>query len=586
MMRLQALVHEWPPALGTPLRASEVAFALCLQMREPSTDDRHRWLAALAAHQWGRGHACLDLLGLQDNPADWLGWLPGQVQRLPADVAAGVADCPWIVGADSPLVWVHGEGFSRLYLRRAWQAEQSIRASLLARLQAPPEPPQAVEDSLKTLFAPLAHSAQQREACRLAAHTRVSLITGGPGTGKTTTVVRLLALLLMGQGPGASALRIHLAAPTGKAAARLGESIAQARQDLPEAVRAHIPADVQTLHRLLQSVPEDHTLATDVVVVDEASMIDLEMMARLLAAVPLHARLVLLGDRDQLASVEAGAVLTQLGQSPWLAPYTVRLTHSHRFRPDGGIGAWARAVQESPEALPALWDSLESLEWQAQGQDRVQRWPLSGEGHAGALRPLLQQGWADWWQGLQAPLGGEACDDAKALSLLAAFARFGVLCALREGPWGVAQLNHRIAKALGLGRPGQEWYVGSPVMVTRNDYTLGRMNGDIGLTLPTADGQLRVAFANGKGGVHWVSPARLGLVETVFALTVHKSQGSEFGHVLLVLPQDVEAPVLTRELVYTGMTRARQTLSLWLPQPAVLWQACARTVRRSGGLDT
>jgi exodeoxyribonuclease V alpha subunit len=186
--------------------------------------------------------------------------------------------------------------------------------------------------------------------------------------------------------------------------------------------------------------------------------------------------------------------------------------------------------------------------------------------------------------GLLTPFETQACDDAQALVLLQAFNQLGVLCALREGPWGVKSFNALIQQSLGF--PDRDWFVGRPVMARRNDYALGLMNGDMGLCLPrTVNGEtrLRVAFPDGAGGVRWQVPSRLEGVDTVFAMTVHQSQGSEFHQVLLVLP-DQPAPLLTRELIYTGITRARQQLCIWAPQPALLAQACARQVHRSGGL--
>ncbi|OIP22450.1 MAG: exodeoxyribonuclease V subunit alpha, partial [Comamonadaceae bacterium CG2_30_60_41] len=412
-----------------------------------------------------------------------------------------------------------------------------------------------------------------------------------------------------------------LAAPTGKAAARLGESIARALQQLPASMQTHISTQAQTLHKLLQvrsglrsSAPP--ALALDVVVVDEASMVDLELMARLLAAVPVSARLILLGDKDQLASVEAGAVMGQLcdgaaagGYSPdtvrwvaqttgqdisaWagaggaLAQQTVMLRHSHRFAADSVIGQWASAVNAGDRAaVAALWDAAPP--WTADGIASVTRLHI---GHSGApaLSALVRHGWRDWLAVLSGHDNVSATDqatqsDAQALQLLQQFGRFQVLCALRDGPWGVRTLNQQIAQALGFAFDG--WYAGRPVMVTRNDYNLGLMNGDVGLCLATERG-LRVAFAQadtaGQAGVCWVLPSRLDAVETVFAMTVHKSQGSEFDQVVLVLP-DRAAPVLTRELLYTGITRAKTRLTLVVPQAGVLRQAVAQKVWRSGGL--
>ena len=197
------------------------------------------------------------------------------------------------------------------------------------------------------------------------------------------------------------------------------------------------------------------------------------------------------------------------------------------------------------------------------------------------LGPAFRQGWRNWLDLLRAHQQGQACDDAQALALLTAFAQFCVLCAVREGPWGVGPFNQNIERALGL--PHTTWYIGRPVMVTRNNPGLELMNGDLGLCLPGPDGVLRVAFSHPQGGVRWVAPSRLDAVETAFAMTVHKSQGSEFEHVLLVLPAK-DVLVLSRELIYTGLTRASRKLTLWAPKSKVLLDACARRVLRSGAL--
>ncbi len=573
----------------TGLDRALVAF---LQAVQPSLEPLHGELAARVSQQFGLGHACLDL------------------STLAPELRQSATSLPWIDGANSPLVL---DG-ARLYLRRNWQAEQSIRASITTRLAQPCPAPENLEEALSQLFDTGVQTAApdwQKIACALAARKRFTLITGGPGTGKTTTVVRLLALLQSDPARQQTPLRIALAAPTGKAAARLGESIASAVQKLPEPLRQHIPTQAVTLHKLLQvrsnlaqdTVPE---LAVDLVVVDEASMIDLDMMARLLTAVPLSASLILLGDKDQLASVEAGAVMGQLcagadlgryspdtlawlaqttgadlrawaGDGSSLAQQTVMLRQSHRFADDSGIGQWARAVNAGDSAgVARLWN--QAPDWRRGASVSVTRLQ-PGQAHDPRLKALLQQGWQAWRHQLES-FKSCVCSDAQALAALKAFANFQVLCAVRDGPWGVDSLNQRIAANLGL--PTDGWYAGRPVMVTRNDYNLKLMNGDVGLCLNHPRG-LRVAFPDGQGGMRWVLPARLDAVETVFAMTVHKSQGSEFDHVALVLP-DRPVAVLTRELLYTGMTRAKTQLTLVVPQAPVLWHAVAVQVLRSGGL--
>jgi exodeoxyribonuclease V alpha subunit len=619
------LQSSW--AQTAPLTGLDKSLANLLQSKQPSDDPRHLWLAALTSHQWGRGHACLDLAALSCEAAALLGWSDEQVALLPTDLRDAASTLPWTQGEASPLVRVQDthkgqdkpQG-DRLYLRRAWTAEQAIRQRITQRLALPCDVPTDLQQRLDALFTP-AHTASttnssaaaqpdmQRLACEVAAQNRITLITGGPGTGKTTTVVKLLALLV---GTAPRELQIHLAAPTGKAAARLTESIRNALSKMPAELQARIPTQAQTLHRLLQTnsrANPTHQLATDVVVVDEASMIDLEMMARLLQAVPPTARLILLGDKDQLASVEAGAVMSQLCTGALLRAQTVTLTHSHRFGAQSGIGQWAQAVNHATAnntpALKALWkaapDWLATLPLQQRldgdtPEPDVTRLQLTSASEP-QLAVGLRHGWHHWLALLDAHRPSKTrpaapCNDAQALTLLNAFTQFCVLCAVREGPLGVTQLNAHIERALGLG--DNAWYAGRPVMVTRNDYALNLMNGDIGLCLPDANGVLRVAFAASAepsnphkaqpSPVRWVMPSRLESVETVFAMTVHKSQGSEFTHVLLALPAQ-ESPVLTRELVYTGLTRARERLTLWAPNVGLLWNACARRVMRSGGLD-
>ena len=608
-MSLQTWLHTGPSA-GLPLSRLDWALAQTLQDAMASDDAHHLWLAALTSHQWSRGHACLDLHALRQDAAACLGWTPEQVARLPVGLTErapeAAAHLPWCQGEASPLVYTAPNAScatSRLYLRRAWQAEQTIRHALHQRVQHAPVLPSDLSAPLDALFGPRAapvagdgasdNTDWQRVACETAARRSVCLITGGPGTGKTTTVVRVLALLLElhEQADASMPLRIHLAAPTGKAAARLTQSIRAALVHMPESVQPRIPTEAQTLHRLLRmgAGRGPSPLATDVVVVDEASMIDLEMMARLVRSVPLSARLVLLGDRDQLASVEAGAVMAQLCELPSLASHLVTLRHSHRFDAQRGIGQWAQAVNtasaDATHAVQSLWAHTPTLP--SAKTAKAGDWPdvtRLQDGSDAELAALVQTGWRDWRAQLQAVQEARSCSDSQAAALLQAWSALGVLCATREGPQGVTRLIARIERALQLPAPDAlGWYVGRPVMVTRNDYALDLMNGDMGLCLPHTDGSWRVAFAADEGGVRWFQTARLSAIETTWAMTVHKSQGSEWQHVLLALPRE-PSPVLTRELVYTGLTRARQRLTIWAPNPSTLAQACARRVQRSGGL--
>ncbi|MBA1193384.1 exodeoxyribonuclease V subunit alpha [Pseudomonas entomophila] len=657
---LQVLLDRWVERGW--LRPLDRAFVGFLATLEPGCDPLVLLAAALASHQLGHGHVCLDLPQTLEEPdfalslppeGDALAGpllLPSQLlgtldaatwlQRLRDSTLVADGDAP--THRERPLVVRH----QRLYLRRYWHYERRIDQALRERLRVEEHLPPGLATDLARLFADGAPSGQidwQKLACALATRAAFSIITGGPGTGKTTTVVRLLALLQAPAVEQGRPLRIRLAAPTGKAAARLTESIGQQveRLDVDAAVREHIPTDVSTVHRLLGSRPGSrhfrhhagNRLPLDVLVVDEASMIDLEMMANLLDAMPPQARLVLLGDKDQLASVEAGAVLGDLCReaeegfySPatldWLhrvsgealseaglqvgsaerhplAQQLVMLRHSRRFGEGSGIGQLARCVnrQQAGPARALLTQGAHDLFCltvrgeQDRAFDRLlldglEQGPDGPQGYRlylnqlGRRRPPPHTPWDDprWtaWAG----------------EVLRQFESFQLLCAVRRGPWGVEGLNQRVAAVLhraGLIDNQQLWYEGRPVLVTRNDYGLGLMNGDIGIALRLPDEQgepiLRVAFArnDGQGGIRFVLPSRLNDVETVFAMTVHKSQGSEFVHTALVLP-DVLNPVLTKELVYTGITRAKQCFSLIEPRQGIFEEAVTRKVRRISGL--
>jgi exodeoxyribonuclease V alpha subunit len=623
------------------LRPLDAAFAGFLWREAPDAPGLLLLAAALASHQLGRGHACLDLAATLADPDFALSLPPDGVQDAtdtPRTLLAGVDAAAWRAALDHPQLVGSGEGDTplvltgdRLYLRRYWRFEQAVIAAVSVRVAAPAAASAAeVRRVLDTLFEASDNTDWQKLACALAARSAFSVITGGPGTGETATVVRLLALLqsLALQADPARPLRIRLAAPTGKAAARLNASIGGALEklDIDEAVRAAIPASVTTLHRLLGARPDsrafrhdaDHPLALDVLVVDEASMVDLEMMAAVLAvlaALPAQARLVLLGDRDQLASVEAGAVLGVLAArareghytaetAAWLAEASgqtiaaeyidpvgtpldqsiAMLRISRRFDAASGIGRLAEAVNAG---VPAKVRT----ELAAAHGDVASH---TGADALAALRTAVLDGTRAWLELAREPVpADDHAADETARRILDTHAAFQVLCAVRKGEWGVEGLNRVIARwltAAGRVDTGHDWYAGRPVLVTHNDYGLGLMNGDIGVTLARreADGssRLRVAFvAADTGRVRWVLPSRLRAVETVFAMTVHKSQGSEFGTVALVLP-DTVSPVLTRELLYTGITRAREHLALFNPGgERVLEAAVTRRVLRASGLD-
>lgn len=546
----------------------------------------------------------------------------------------------------------------RLYLRRYWQYEQHIadfiqQSSQLTQQMRQQFPASQVQSWLAQLFPvqlfPTAGKSVQPQtdwqqlACAMAVSSRFAVITGGPGTGKTTTVVKLLLLLQQVQSAlpqGSRPLTIRLAAPTGKAAARLSLSVTQALQKLtPDlgwdpAVTGSIPTEAQTLHRLLGSGPDraqfryhlDFPLPLDVLVVDEASMVDVAMFAAMLQALPASARLILLGDKDQLASVEAGAVMAELCRdaqqggysqqtADWLTQLTgqqlpaafispapqlleqqlVMLRTSHRFGADSGIGQLASAVNlgDAASALDILHNPPSDLRWLQFSPDSTDFSFLMQ--HGDPHQPL-HQGFTAYLALVKTPPAAAATAaeyDRWALAVLQKFADFQVLAAVRQGKFGVEQLNLRIANILAklqLIPRTEGWYPGRPVMVVQNDYSTGLMNGDVGICLPRAESpdgepQLRVVFVSADAAtpVRWLLPSRLPQVETVYAMTVHKSQGSEFGHTLLVLPEQGSV-LLNRELIYTGITRAAEKFSLLCADGNVLQQAVLQRTERSGGL--
>lgn len=493
----------------------------------------------------------------------------------------------------------------RLYLHRYFAYERRLAAALADR-RAPGGAKVKEETSpnlLDQLFPPRSDGRPdwQKLAVALALEQRLTVISGGPGTGKTTTVVALLACLLAVEPD----LRVALAAPTGKAAARMIEALASRAGSLPAALGERLPTQAHTVHRLLGVTPEPgrfrhhagNPLAVDVLVVDEASMLDLALATHLVEAVPPGARLILLGDKDQLAAVEAGAVFAELSASPALSADCVArlaaatgipaaaivppaatagplpdcvvwLTESHRFAADSGIGRLAALIRdgEGAAAVDCLAVGDPALGW------------LRDE--AGARQAMLA-GYRPYLEALRS--------GADLPGLFAAFDAFRVLCPLREGPRGVEAANAQLARWLraALAHPADPgpispWFPGRPLMILRNDPALGLFNGDIGLCLPDVAGAIQAHFPDGTGGWRVLPPLRLPVHETALALTVHKSQGSEFREVLVLLP-DAPARVMSRELLYTAVTRARERVTLAGPG-AVIEAACATPTRRYSGL--
>lgn len=480
-------------------------------------------------------------------------------------------------GRETPLVL---DG-SRLYMQRYHAYETRVATWLSAMNEPLPSPPRELKQTLDVLFGP--NPTQQKLAAYQAMTRKLSIVTGGPGTGKTSTVVRILEAELSRKTEVAPVIR--LAAPTGKAAMRLAESLSDST--LTAAF------EVQTLHRLLGMRAGGRSwrygphspLTVDLLVIDEVSMIDLAMMHRLLAALPDHARLILLGDPDQLPSVEAGNILADICRfdagysaefvanandtvgltlAPSDTPHALqdaicRLDVSYRFSPDKGIGKLSRSIRQG-ESIAFMEDTEVSIQ------------PLT------ALSPrALFEIYADYFARLN--------EETDHLDLLDAFERARILAPMREGELGVTALNDIVSSQLGV--ENEPFYHGRPVLVTRNDYNLGLFNGDVGICINT-EGMKEplVIFRDSAGKQREYLASRLPEHQTCFAMTVHKAQGSEFNHVTLVLPAELprqSGNLLTRELIYTAVTRARDRVDLF-SEPAVLEMALSQRTRRHSGL--
>lgn len=456
----------------------------------------------------------------------------------------------------------------RLYLHRYWQYEHRL-AKHIARLADRKYPIADVDSTLDRYFQPLRQGADwQREAAKKALLRSLCIISGGPGTGKTTTVVKIIALLLEITG---KALHIALAAPTGKAAMRLQEAIGQTKTSLPctEMIKKRIPEGATTLHRLLGPMPpspyfhhhSDNPLPHDLVIVDEASMVDLALMSKLVDSLKDNARLLLLGDKDQLASVESGAVLADLTTA--LPDHTVTLKISYRFNET--IQAMAESINQ--QKSDAAWKIVKSPSIKNIEQMKEGLIDCIAQKYSGYLSLMKQR--------------------AEYPEIYQAFNGFRVLCANRRGINGVEEINRLVERRLiqlNLISPSGHWYPGRPVIVTQNHPTMHLYNGDIGICLPDGDknSQLMTFFQSPDGGIKKYLPSRLPHCETGFSMTIHQSQGSEFDEILIALPETFN-PVLTKELIYTAFTRAKKNITLAASQ-AIFVEALQHRVERFGGL--
>jgi len=613
-----SLVRRAAGPLGTfnaagVLRPADVHTARAVARMAGEPDEQVQLALALAVRALRNGSVCVDLRTVSGTVFD------------ESEEQVDLAELPWpepdawaAACRASPLVTV-GDGSSsrplrwhddQLYLERYWQQEELVRQQLQQRYAGEGY---AVDDeraatALRRLFprTDLARDEVDRQqlAAAVSLLSRVTVLAGGPGTGKTTTVARLLALLRDQPGPE---LRIALAAPTGKAAARLEEAVRSATAGLAPADQDRVgEVTASTLHRLLGWQPGsrsrfrhdalDH-LPHDVVIVDEMSMVSLTMMARLLEAVRPDARLVLVGDPDQLSSVEAGAVLADIARAPG-EPATalgsalaglglpgveqeaspvngvVQLTRPWRY--GGAIEELARAIRESDAdaAMAVLRSGAPGV-----GFCELELDPATGgvpgaddlAELAGAVRDAGR-------------CTREAATAGRVRDALAGLDQHRLLCAHRRGPYGVARWGQEAERWLAEAIPGYaedgEWYVGRPLLVTANDYEMSLYNGDTGVVVDTPQG-LRAAFARGAEP-SLVAPVRLDAVQTVHAMTVHRAQGSQFTKVTFVVPPP-DSPLLTRELLYTAVTRATDRVLVLGTEEAVR-RAVQRSALRASGL--
>jgi exodeoxyribonuclease V alpha subunit len=585
------------------LTAADVHVAVRLAALAGEPDGAVMLAAALAVRGPRLGHVFVDLATVRetatvdaDEPVDlsalpwpapeaWLARLASSALVALGDDDDGVARPLRLLG-------------SRLHLDRYWREERRLAADLLAfgDAGAPVIATGLLADGLDRLFAGAA-DAGQRQAATAAVLRRFAVVAGGPGTGKTTTVARIVALLEeQAAAAGSPPPLVALAAPTGKAAARLVEAVHEEAAGLPvaPAVRERLLGlQASTLHRLLGWRPGSHSrfrhhrgnrLPHDVVIVDETSMVSLSLMARLAEAVRPDTRLILVGDPGQLTSIEAGAVLGDIvgpaaaaggGGSPRGGPIRdaiVVLDRVHRF--GAGIARVAAAVRagDADAVVEALAAEPDRVTWLAVD--------VADPAAEAALAPVRDRAVGAARAVLEAAQTGNASGAIDALGA------FRLLCAHRRGPHGAADWMARIegwlaAEIEGFGAEGR-WYVGRPLLVTENDHALQLYNGDTGVVVATAGGRVSAAFER-RGGIFEVGPSRLAAVETVYAMTVHKSQGSQFGTAAVLLPAPTSR-ILTRELLYTAVTRARERLIV-VGTEATVRAAVSRPVARASGLS-
>lgn len=592
--------------------------------------------AALVSSATGNGDICLDLGSVSEKHTvtEKNGDMPVIFPKL--DVWLEKLRNSSVVGKPGEFCPLILDENNRLYLYRYWEYEKILSESIKRRIKEDVKDIDVtlLKESLKRLFPEKLENDinWQKVASLTAAIKRFCVISGGPGTGKTYTVAKILAVLLE-QDKGEK-LRIFLCAPTGKAAAKLSESIKKAKEELncSDAIKQAIPVATYTIHRMLKTIPgspyfrynSENLLPADVVIVDEASMVDLALMSKLILSIPMTAGLILMGDRDQLASVEAGSVLGDICDTSGMQMFSRE--YAKTIEDIAGEKVGEKAGEKPGEKIDTsikayekgqgLYDCIVVLKKSLRFKGKSNILKLSQAVNKGDWKPILSilknntglknnEGRGVKWEQFKASKDSysiiakriidgymDYLKENDPLTALEQFNSFKLLCALKVGPYGAYSLNRLAEEVLKKEKliktdmsDEYPWYRGRPVLITKNDYSLGLFNGDMGITMPDpkeSDSNLYVFFPETSGEVKRYSPYRIKEHETAYAMTVHKSQGSEFDHVCLVFP-DKDYPVLTRELVYTGITRARESVVIWGSE-SVLKAAVSRRIERASGL--
>lgn len=561
---MSSMTKSNPSVRATPIPTWYEVLSTHLLAKFPQTDDATKQAIAQCILDLGnaleQGDTCLYRTSEMADEAWWSHPL------FVSDQFALETPAPLVVMNDK-------QGGRYVYFYRHWQQEWLL-AERLSALLNPATAPRAAHVDLTT---EMSLKALQIQAIEMAAKSPFLLITGGPGTGKTYTLARIVKALQQDE-PN---LRVALAAPTGKAAQRM-QSVLTA--EFQRAGIDHLKVNAaQTIHRLLglggRSTPRYHrydTLPFDLIIIDEGSMLDLALASLLFDAIAVGTRVIILGDADQLAAVDAGAVLADLGESDALKPYRVHLQESNRFKADEGIGLLANGVLRQDEA-----SVVEALT----GNEQVQYFDLDKAKKIPIMKQLWQ-GFAPYAACLESLKSAKhPLDEPTVKALFTAFDQYRVLCAQRYGDFGANAINQVLGEHLQKALNDQNvrnggWYVGRPVMVTRNDYGLRLSNGDIGVCLADENGRLWVYFPDRAAPI---AATRLPpeQIETAFALTIHKSQGSEFSVVAMVLDASAE-DMLTRELIYTAITRAKQCIQVWSDKTLLINAIHKKSNRMSG----